>query len=117
MKLLDLRKLLLKIHEQKNFNANFSLEFECNIETEDPNPLVKVINYIINYLTPITSNAIEISLNQQMGIIVLNFSVFSEQIEFPEVSTQLNDVLKQYNATLKTKGQPGEYFQFLITFG
>ena len=55
---MDLRKLMLMIQEKKEMNANMSLEFDCELETDDPAPLVKVINYIINYLTPLTEKAI-----------------------------------------------------------
>ncbi len=114
--MLDLRKLMLMIKEQKEMNANLSLEFDCDIETEDHKPLVKVINYILNYLSPLTDKAIEISLNQQMGKIVLNFSVFTEHTDLPVFSDQLDNALKIYNAQLEIKQQAGEYIQIMITF-
>ena len=42
--MLDLRDLMNKIQEQKQMNANLSLEFDCVVETEDSTPLIKVIN-------------------------------------------------------------------------
>ena len=46
----DLRNLIMMIKEQKQMEANLALEFDCVIETEDIKPLVKAINYCINYV-------------------------------------------------------------------
>ncbi len=104
------------IKKQKELNANFALEFDCAIETEDPKPLVKVINYIINYLSPLTDRAMEISVNQQMGRIVIGFSVFTDKHELPAFSDQLEGALKPYNAKIEMKHKEGEFIQVLITF-
>jgi hypothetical protein len=112
----DLRELMQKIKQQKNMNANLALEFDCTIETENPTPLIKVINYIINYIAPLSDKAIEIQLNAQMSGILLSFSVFSEQTTFPPLSEQIADALSEYNATLQVKKEEGKYFQILIVF-
>ena len=114
--MLDLRDLMNKIQEQKQMDANLSLEFDCVVETEDPTSLIKVINYIINYLTPLTDKSLEISLNAQMSGILLSFSIFTEQTSFPPLSEQLNDALKAYDAEYEIKKEEGKYFQILIKF-
>ena len=114
--MLDLRDLMKKIQEQKQMNANLSLEFDCVIETEDPTPLIKVINYIINYLTPLTDKPLEISLNAQMSGVLISFSIFTEQTSFPLLSEQINDALQNYNASYEVKQEEGKYFQIIITF-
>ena len=114
--MLDLRDLMKKIQEQKQMNANLSLEFDCVIETEDPTPLIKVINYIINYLTPLTDKPLEISLNAQMSGVLISFSIFTEQTSFPPLSEQINDALQNYNASYEVKQEEGKYFQIIITF-
>lgn len=114
--MLDLRDLMKKIQEQKQMNANLSLEFDCVIETEDPTPLIKVINYIINYLTPLTDKPLEISLNAQMSGVLISFSIFTEQTSFPPLSEQINDALQNYNASYEVKQEEGKYFQLIITF-
>ncbi len=90
-----------------------SLKFDCRIETEDLKPLIKVI---INYLSPLTSRTIEISLNQQAGNYVLGFSIFTEQTDLPALSDQLDDALKFYNASLEGKHQAGKYIQIVVTY-
>jgi hypothetical protein len=114
--MIDLRKLILMIKEQKGMDANLSLEFECNVEHEDPKPLVKIINYLLNYLTPLTEKAIEISLNAGRDGSVLSFAVFTEQTELPALSDQLGGALELYNASLDVKHQQGEYLQIILTF-
>ena len=78
--MLDLRDLMNKIQEQKQMNANLSLEFDCVVETEDPTPLIKVINYIINYLAPLTNKALEISLNFCFLKFIILFFAFNRLI-------------------------------------
>ena len=114
--MIDIRKLLLMIQEQKQMNANLSLEFDCIVENEDPKPLVKVINYIINYLNSFTQNVIEISLNAYREGYMLSFAVFTEQTELPEFSDKIEEILQTYNATLKKTHDKGKYFQIIITF-
>ena len=114
--MLDLRDLMKKIQEQKQMNANLSLEFDCIIETDDPTPLIKVINYIINYMTPLTDKPLEISVNAQMSGVLFSFSVFTEQTSFPPLSQQLDETLQIYDATYELKQEEGKYFQIVITF-
>jgi hypothetical protein len=113
---MDLRKLMMMIQEKKEMNANMSLEFDCEVNTDDPTPLIKVINYIINYLTPLTDRAIEISLNAYREGSMLSFAAFTEQTDLPEVSSQVEDTLKEVNANLKVTHKEGEYIQMIINF-
>lgn len=113
---MDLRKLMMKIKEQKQMEANLSLEFDCELDTEDPKPLIKVINYLINFLTPLTDRPLEIQLNAQTSGYLLSFSVFTEAAEFPELSTQVIEILKEYNARIEIKNQAGKYYQAIIIF-
>jgi hypothetical protein len=113
---MDLRKLMLMIQEEKEMNANMSLEFDCEVDTEDPAPLVKVINYIINYLTPLTDKPLEISLNAHRGGAMLSFATFTEQTNLPAVSDQVQVTLKEYNATLQITHKEGQFVQLIINF-
>jgi len=113
---MDLRELMLMIKEKKEMNANMSLEFDCKVNTDDPAPLVKVINYIINYLTPLTDRSIEISLNAHRGGSMLSFAAFTAEVALPAVSDQVEETLKPYNATLKTTHTEGQYIQMIIYF-
>ena len=114
--MIDLRKLMLMIQEQKQMNANLALEFECDVDHDDPKPLIKLINYIINYLTPLSEKAIEISLNAYREGSMLSFALFTEETEIPPLSDQLDDTLKLYNASLELKHDEGKFVQILITF-
>jgi len=114
--MLDLRDLMKKIQEQKQMNANLSLEFDCIVETDDPTPLIKVINYIINYMTPLTDKPLEISVNAQMSGVLFSFSIFTEQTTFSPLSDQLDAALLNYNASYQVKQEEGKYFQIIITF-
>jgi hypothetical protein len=112
----DLRKLILMIKDQKEINANFSLEFDCEIETDDIKPLVKVINYAINYIGQLADQPQEISLNASMSGITMGFTTFTEAVDLPAINPQVNEALVPYNAFIEQKGEAGKYTQLLITF-
>jgi hypothetical protein len=114
--MIDLRKLMLMIQEQKQMNANLALEFDCDLDHDDPKPLIKVINYIINYLSGLSDNAIEISLNAYREGYMLSFALFTDVKEVPPLSDQLEEALKTYNGSLELKQEEGKYIQLIITF-
>jgi hypothetical protein len=112
----DLRDLILMIKDQKEMNANFSLEFDCVVESDDVKSLIKVINYAINYTEQLTDKPQEISLNASMSAITIGFTTFTDQADLPPINPQVNEALVPYNAVLEQKGEPGKYSQLLISF-
>ena len=112
----DLRDLILMINEQKQMNANLALEFDCVIDTDDVKPLIKVINYAINYINQLTDQPQQISLNASMSGITIGFTTATTLSELPAVNPQVNEALEPYNAVLEQKGEPGKYTQLLISF-
>ena len=46
----DLKQLLQLINDQKGLDTNLCLDSGCVIDVEDKTPLIKVINYFLNYL-------------------------------------------------------------------
>ncbi len=112
----DLRDLILMIKEQKQLNANLALEFDCVIEADDVKPLIKVINYSINYIAQLTDQPQQISLNASMSAITIAFTTFTDAMELPAINPQVNEALLPYNALLEQKGEPGKYTQLLINF-
>ena len=113
---IDLRDLILMIKEQKQMDANYTLEFDCMIETDDVKPLVKVINYTINYVNQLTDQTQEISLNASMRGITMGFTAFTNVVDLPAINPQVMEALIPYNAVLEQKGEAGKYTQLLITF-
>jgi len=113
---IDLRDLIMMIKEKKEMNANLALEFDCKIEVEDYKPLVKVINYAINYISQLTDQAMNISLNAGGRGYMLGFTAFTSQTEFPPVSEQVVEALTPYQATAAVSGEPGKYVKMLVTF-
>ncbi|KAA3614949.1 MAG: hypothetical protein D8M58_10880 [Calditrichaeota bacterium] len=113
---IDLRDLMNKIQEMKKMDANLALEFDCVIEVEDINPLVKVINYSINYISQLTDQQLQISLNQSMSGITLSFTAFTEKEDRPAINEQVVEALKAYQADIELKGEVGKFAQLLISF-
>jgi len=115
-KSIDLRNLLMQINEHKQMNAKLALEFDCILETDDVTPLVKVINYAVNYISQLTDQPMQISLNASMSGITIGFTAFTEALVLPELNPKVSEALAVYNAVLEQKGEPGNYTQLLISF-
>lgn len=113
---IDLRDLILKIKEHKQINTNLALEFDCFIETDDVKPLIKVINYAINYINQLTDQPLHISLNVTNRGVTMSFMAFTVLSDFPEISPKVNEALVPYNAVLEQKFESGKYAQLLISF-
>ena len=104
------------IKDSKNFNANLILDEGCFLETADAKPLVKVINYLINYLNQLAKRPLEISLDLRSTDYLLSLMVYTEQQELPAVSDQLSGALKDYRATVDKIHEKGKYLQFKVSF-
>jgi hypothetical protein len=113
---IDLKQLIHLIHDNKEFEVNFILDEGCFIIAEDPKPLIKVLNYLINYLTPLTGQPLEISLDLRGNDILMSMMAYTDNSELPPVSDQVSDALKVYNATLENIHEQGKYFQFKLSF-
>jgi len=112
----DFRNLMMTIQEKKQMNANLELEFDCVIEVEDITPLVKVINYAINYITELSEEQMQISVNATLSGITLGFTTFTSKETFPPINPQAQDLLQQYSASMELKSEVGKYAQLLIVF-
>jgi hypothetical protein len=112
----DLKQLIMLIKDNKNFEANLILDEGCTLMTEDPKPLVKVFNYIINYLGQLSDKTMEISLDLRTSDHLLSFMVYTDKNELPAVNTEINDVLKNYKASLEKIHETGKYVQFKVSF-
>ena len=113
---IDLKQLLHLIHENKEFEVNFILDEGCVIMTEDPKPLVKVLNYLINYLQPLGSQPLEISCDLRGQDCLLSMMAYTDQEELPPVSDQIESTLAGYNAKMEKAHESGKYLQFKISF-
>jgi len=116
MQEVDLRDLMKMIQEKKQMNANLELEFDCIIEVEDINPLVKVINYAINYISQLSDQQMHITVNATMSNITLSLTTFTDKETLPPLNQQAKDMLQPYSATLELKNEVGKYAQLLIIF-
>ena len=112
----DLKQLILLIKANKDFEANLILDEGCALMTDDPKPLVKVINYLINYLGQLSDKALEISLDLRSDDNLLSMMVYTDKTELPEMSSEIDGVLKSYKATLESIHESGKYVQFKVSF-
>lgn len=112
----DLKQLIYLIKDNKDFDANLILDEGCRIETEDPKPLIKSLNYIINYLKQLTQNPLEISLDLRDKNHLLSLMAYSDVADLPDISAQLDETLKEYNATKNVIHEKDKYVQIKVSF-
>ena len=115
-KTIDLKQLLFFISDQKELNINLNLDEGCTFEAEDPKPLVKVINYLINYMARLTGQTIEISLDLLPEQFRLSILVYTTAETLPEISNNLQHALDMYRAVLQIHHEKGRYVKISVLF-
>jgi len=113
---IDLRNLMLMIKEKKEIECTLALEFDCKIEVDNIESLVKVINYTINYISQLANQPMQISLYAGYSEHTLVFTAFSAATEFPPISENVSEALLPYNATISFDGEAGKFVQLKLTF-
>lgn len=112
----DLKRLIQLIFDQKDIEAELILDEGCVINIEDQGPLVKVINYFINYLNALTKGPLNIGLDLMGDQILLSFIAYTAEASIPEVSANVPDALKSFNANYDFDHKEGSYVQIKIHF-
>jgi hypothetical protein len=113
---IDIGSLLQYIIEKKDIKSTLNIDQTCTINASDPKPLIKIINYLINYLNQISEGAIDISLKEQSDGCLLCFIISTNNNQLPPISKNLNDALKTFNAAIRIVFEEGKYAQVLINF-
>ncbi len=112
----DLKRLIMLIKDNKDFEANLILDEGCILMTEDPKPLVKVLNYLINYLGQVSDKPLEISLDLRTTDNLLSMMVYTDKPELPDFSSEIEGALKPYKGSIEKIHERGKYIQFKLSF-
>lgn len=97
---IDLKQYILMIADKKGIDASFSLDQGCQIITDDPKPLIKIINYFFNFVAEATKSPMEVILELRDKNYLLTFmSTSASALSNLALSDQVNDALKEYNAS------------------
>jgi len=113
---IEIGNILKYITENKDIKSNLKIDQTCTINAGDPKPLIKIINYLINYLTQISEGIIDISLKEQSAGCLLCLIISTNSTTLPPVSDSLETALKNYNAAMRIVFEEGKYAQILINF-
>ena len=112
----DLKTFIQLIVDQKDIETNLILDEGCTFDTDDPKPLIKVINYVINYLSQLSDSPLAISLDLMPDNYRLSFMAYTDKEELEAFSDQVGEALKDYNAAIDIKHEKGKYVQIILTF-
>ena len=113
---IDIGSLINFVVENKKVSTTTNICRESKVNAEDPKSLVKIINYLINYLKKITNDAIDITLKEQSAGYLLCFIISTNEKKLPPLSDKLNEALKSYKAAMRVVFEEGKYAQVLISF-
>ena len=116
MKPVNLKQLIQLINDGKDIETDLCLDEGCIIQVEDPKPLVKVINYVMNYLAQLSKNMMIISLDLSGSGIHMNFMMPTDSTEIPDLNAEVSNALTPYKATLERRHESGKYVQMKIDF-
>jgi hypothetical protein len=113
---LDIGDTLFQIKKHKKFEASMHFEEKCIVETDDPKPLIKVFNYLINYLKLMVDGKMDISLTVQESSYLLTFIIMTDDAELPPLSDNLDETLQIYKAKKKIVFEAERYLQIILEF-
>ena len=111
-----LKQLILLINDEKNLEADLCLDLDCKLFTEDVKPLIKAINYIINYLKQLSDNKISIGLSAEKEKFLLSFVIQTSAANAPPLSAQIEEVLEEYQAKMEQEFVPLKYAKVVLIF-
>lgn len=112
----DLKRLIRLMVDQKNLEANLILDEGCYILVDDQAPLIKILNYLLNYLNNLSKTAMEISLDLVQDGSVLMLMAYTQKEDFSDLSTNLQAALSDYGARINITNKIGSYIQIKINF-
>jgi hypothetical protein len=113
---IEIGNLLKFITENKDIKSNLTIDYDYKINATDPKPLIKILNYLINYLNQISEGLIDISLKEQSKGCLLCLIISTSKIQLPPISKNLEEALKSYHAAMRIVFEEGKYAQILINF-
>jgi hypothetical protein len=113
---IGLGSLLKFVVENKNIKSNLNIDRDCSIRADNPKPLIKILNYFINYLKQNSVDAIDITLKGQSGGCLLCFIISTDIQQLPPLSEKLDEALSALNAAMRIVFEKGKYVQILVYF-
>jgi hypothetical protein len=112
---IDFKKLLIRINDEKDLHADLCLDLDCTITVDDPKPLVRSLNHIINYLSAITNAPLRIGLSAQKDSFVISFLAHPLHTSAQAFRQDLAEILREFGVSMVVKIRQREYAKVLLT--
>lgn len=112
---IDLKKLLIQINDEKDLHADLCLDLDCVLPCDDPRPLIRSLNYTINYLRHLSRSPLQIGLSAQEYLFRISFLAHPLNT-FPDPFRQdVIDVLRVYGMETVVDVVYPDYAKILLT--
>ncbi|MBX7152917.1 hypothetical protein K1X84_14905 [bacterium] len=113
---INLKQLILLIKEHKDLSAHVCLDVGCVLPNTDPKPLLKIVNYCINYLRQLGNAEMQIDLDTHQWGYLLVMIVHTKCSELPPFNQDVHEQLKLFSATCNVLIEPLSYAKIEIKF-
>lgn len=113
---INLKQLILLIQEHKNLSAHVCLDVGCMLPNADPKPLLKIINYCVNYLRQFSDSEMQIDLDTHQWGYLLVLIIHTQRFELLPFNPDIDEQLKHFSATCNVSFEPSSYAKIEIRF-
>ncbi len=113
---IDLKSLIRFIVDQKELATNLILDEGCVLHIDDPKPLIKVLNYFLNYLKQFSDHPLQIGLDLMPEYYLLSMLMYTQTNALPPIPESIAEVLQEYGARYELQNQEGSFVQIKVYF-
>lgn len=115
MPAIDLKKLLILINDEKDLHADLCLDLDCFIVTDEPQPFIRSVNYIINYLGSLSTATLHIGLSAQKDVFIISFLVHPLDTPPGLLRREAEETLRGYGVKTEVEIKYPHYGKILLT--
>jgi hypothetical protein len=115
--MVDLKQLILLIAEKKDVDADYSLDQGCVLPNADQATMIKIINYLYNYVGQHTKTTFPVALELKATQYVLTIVVYSEsEVANLSINPQVVEAIISQNGQVKIIIDNPKLFRIVISF-
>ncbi len=116
MQEINLKQIIEWVYSDRLPHAHLCLDLGCTLTFQDPKPLARIVEDVIEYLQSISNEEIQIDLDAHNNKHQLVFIIHTDKDRLTALPRNTMDAVKQYRGEWCTEFEPRKYFKIQITF-